>query len=249
MDGAQKAYLLVLSRARKEVRMNVGQPLFFNLDVYYSLIDMYISADEVETALYLIDHPPAYYRDNTPERLREIKERLNKQLWTPIQYRGIYDSVEDNSHWPRRADVLANALTPRAHVMEYGPGSMWLRDGLIERGHNITYEYVSLDKSEFEKEELPNAQKVFVAFEIIEHLSDPWEIYRNYLKFDKPADIVAISTPLYTYAGGLPNWQDRPLGHLRAYTPNELHAVVSKMFVGYNWSCDLSDTITLVGKR
>lgn len=228
-----------------------GLPLFFSLDTYYALIKMYISADEVERALWLINNPPAFYRKHPPPELIALKESLHRALWTPAQYRGIYDGVKDNSHWPHRACALEDAIKGRGpvHIMELAGGSMWLKDGLTERQYDFTYEHISLDGSAF-VDASPGAHKVFVAFEIIEHLSNEWEIYQNYLKFGKTADTILISTPLYAFGGGMGlEFADRPLGHLRAYTEDELHKVCSDMFRGYSWHCYLSETITLVGKR
>jgi hypothetical protein len=230
-----------------------GYPQFFSLDNYYTLVKQYVSADEVERALWLLDNPPAYFRDNPPKELLELKERLHRALWTPAQYRGIYEGVSDSSHWPHRAEVLCEVFQQWReegwHLMEIAPGSHWLRDGLKKRNFDFTYEYIGLDRSEFCESSEFNAQ-IFVAFEIIEHLANPWEIYQNYLKFGKTADTVVISTPLYTYAGGMhPDDLNRPMGHLRAYTPRELHKCVSEMFQGYEWTCHLADTITLVGNK
>lgn len=231
--------------------MDTGKPLFFSLDTFFALVDMYISADEVETALYLLDHLPAYYRDRPPKRLLETKQDLHRQLWTPSQYKGIYDSVENASEWPYRAQVLEDVIKKidaPVHIMEFGPGSMFIRNGLDKRGYAYSYEYISLDKSELA--ETTNGCNMFVCFETIEHLSNPFEIYQNYLKFGKTADYVLCSTPLYTYGGGMGlEWRNRPLGHLRTYTPSEFHASLSKMFIGYEWSCHMHDTITMVGKK
>lgn len=233
--------------------MNTGEPMFFNLDVYFALIDMYISADEVERALWLLDNPPAYYRDKPPQRLRETREALHRQLWTPAQYRGIYEGATNDEQWPHRAEVLESQINKQkdrpTHIMELAPGSLWLKESLQKRGHEFTYEYISLDKSELVSTVDPMARTFFVAFEIIEHLANTKEIYQNYLKFGKRADVVVVSTPLYTFSGGLPDWRERPLGHLRAYTPRELHEELNKMFEGFNWHCHVSDTITMVGER
>lgn len=230
-----------------------GKPLFFNLDTYFGLIDMYISADEVETALWLLDRIPSYYRDHPPQRLLETKEALHKAIWTPPQYAGIYADVKDNDQWPHRAHVIEETLKQRQgpfHIMELAPGSRFIETGLRSRGLDFTYECIGLDER-VECEPLKGSINVFVCFELIEHLHNPHEIYQNYLKFNKRADLIFISTPLYTYGGGMGmEWRDRPLGHLRTYGPKDLYKVVSDMFVGFDqWTCHTSDTITLVGER
>lgn len=242
--------------------MNQGEPYFFDINAYLYAVSMMINADEVERALWMLDNPPAYYRDNPPKELIDMKERLHKQLWTPIQYRGIYESIKETTpqdtenHWPLRAQILEkevkelNQAGIEPNIMELAPGAAWLPQGLIHKYCYFTYEMLSLDpdRSFFAKPDNPKVN-IFCAFEIIEHLSNEFEIYQNYLKFGRNADIVMISTPLYTYGGGMDDWPNRELGHLRTYTPSELHAVIAKMFIGYNWSYSIDDTIVLTGRK
>ncbi len=218
-----------------------------------------IDADEIERAIILLDNLPAYYRDHIPNRAKDMHERLHKQTWTPVQYKELYDCNLDSmaNYWPARADITANILrteyangsTP--NLMEYAPGSFWLPYLLNKRGLAFTYQHIGLDGPPKELavpqptgKELVN---VFVAFEIIEHLSNHWEIYQNYLKLEKPAKHVIMSTPLYTYAGGMNNWQTRELGHLRAYTPREFLEIAAKMFKNRQWKAWTDDTIVICG--
>lgn len=223
-------------------------------------IEDMINADEVERALWMIANVPAYYRDHEPDRLKEIRRSLHRQLYTPVQYKGIYDgSVIDHERmlWPlrsRKTTELVQELNSKdivPNIMELAPGGHWMAHGMAHRGCKFTYEFLDLDGGEtpFTKPLSAPAFNIFIAFEVIEHLSNEWEVYQNYLKFERPADVVMISCPLYTYSGGMDDWRNRALGHLRAYTPNELHAIVSKMFQGFNWECVLDDTIVLTGRK
>lgn len=230
----------------------IGKPLLFNLDTYFSLIDMYISADEVESAMWLLNNPPSFYKDHPPQRLIETKEALHRQVWTASQYAGLYKAIPEDQEgaWPSRMDVLEGMLSECTHIMELAPGGLKIKDSLVKKGHNISYEYISIDGSDIHLASPCNAIKIFVAMELIEHLSQPIEIYQNYLKFGKIADKILITTPLYTYGNGInEDWRSRPLGHLRTYSPSMLHEVVSKIFVGFNWSIQLSETINLIGER
>lgn len=242
--------------------IQTGRPLLFNLDLYFSLIDQYVAADEVERALWLLNNPPAYFRANPPKRLIETRDALHKATWTPVQYKSIYDTVEiteesTKTHWPLRAQLLEKeikalneqSITP--NICEYAPGSMWLSKGLEHKGLSFTYEYMSLDGVSRPDKPEPKVN-IFCAFEIIEHLSNELELYQNALKFGYSFDVVMVSTPLYTFGEGLSyvdGWRNRPLGHLRAYTRDELHAKVSQMFINYAWTCAVDDTIVLMGKR
>ncbi len=239
--------------------MSIGKPRFFDPDIYLKAVDGMINADEVLTALRMLDTMPAYYRDNPYPPAVRMRERLHRQLFTPIQYKGLYKNIEITkedtaTHWPLRARLLEdevkklNGYDKTPLIMELAPGSMWLREGLKHKNRDFNYQHLSLDDEYLEcPAQIDNV--IFCAFELIEHLHCEDEIYQNYLKFDRPADIVMFSTPLYTYAGGMDNWQDRQLGHLRTYTPGELHKAVAKNFQGFEWSIAIDDTIVLTGRK
>lgn len=241
-----------------------GRPLFFDINIYLSVVEMMINADEIERALWMLDNPPAFYREkaNRPARLKEIKDKLNKATWTPVQYKGIYKDVEitaahTEAHWPLRARLLEeeikrlNDMRISPTLMELAPGGKWLEAGLRHKACGFNYECMSLDGSTLEPD-VKTVFNIFIAFELIEHLSNENEIYQNYLKFNRHADIVMLSTPLYTWRGGMPNWEQRELGHLRTYTPDEFHDKASQMFEGYSWDAKIGDandgTIVLTGK-
>ncbi len=242
----------------------LGKPTYFSLDTYLAAIDGMINADEVERALWMIDNPPAYYRANPPAALTEMREQLHRRLWTPVQYKGIYDGAHidvENQAWPLRAAKLEewvrghNEAERCPHIMELAPGGGWIMRGLEHRGLGFTYQWLGLDHYALAADNpetappVDGAPVIFCAFEIIEHLSNEWEIYQNYLKLNRPADTVMLSTPLYTYAGGMDGWQTRELGHLRTYSPVEFHAIAARMFQGFDWECLTDDTILLTGRR
>ena len=236
----------------------LGRPRFFDIDIYLSAVEGMINADEVERALWMLDNVPAYFRQNPTPRLSEIRKSLHRQLFTPVQYKGIYDGAAidvENQHWPMRAVKLEELIREynnqgqRPHLMELAPGGGWMRAGLEHKKCAFTYEWLGLDYGTGGVDPaIPGEPVIFCAFEIIEHLSNEWEIYQNYLKFGKPADVVMLSTPLFTYAGGMDDWRNRPLGHLRTYSPIEFHTVVAKMFQGLERQCFTDDTILLVGR-
>ncbi len=245
--------------------MDIGKPNFFSLDRYLDTVSDMINADEVERALNMLDNLPAYYRDNIPERAKQMRLQLHKQLFTPVQYKEIYTpGCLDNmgGYWPARAQILENVIRDiyksgaQAHVMEYAPGSFWLPYLLQQKALPFSYEHIGLDPLPKglafpSLQDGKESENVFVAFEIIEHLSNEWEIYQNYLKLNRCADHVLVSTPLYTYAGGMDNWQTRQLGHLRTYTPAELVKSVANMFIGLEWKVYTAEdgTIIAYGRR
>lgn len=235
-----------------------GRPLFFNPEQFLDVVEQMINADEVERALWMLDNMPGYYRDNPPARALEIRDRLHKQFYTAVQYASEVPGTEVNAEtvlraWPLRAELLANTIkrlnesgvTP--NVMEFADGTGWLKVGLHEKGLKFSHEGLSLGGEYLLADEFDF--NIFVAFEVIEHLADPWDIYRNYLKFDRHADLVFLSTPLYTINGGENYWQNRPLGHLRTYTPGEFQNVAERMFRGFKFEIIADDTMVAIGNR
>ncbi len=240
----------------------IGRPRLeiFDPDKWLDLVEAYFNCDEVALGLELLDRAPSWYRENVPERARKLREQIHRQLWTPVQYVGLYGTMQVSEQealagWSHRYDaierVVVDALTKGrdVHVSELAPGAHILPAGLRAKGHAFTYEPVSLDPMPTKPVPADGAFHVFVCLETIEHLWNPWEIFQNYLKLDRPADAVVISTPLHTYAGGFPDWHSRPLGHIKCFSPASLHACVSRMFQGYEWSVELSDVIVLIGKK
>lgn len=233
----------------------IGKPAHFNVDKYLDCVEDMICSDEVETALKMLDQFPAYYKDHVPERAVEIRRSLNRQLFTPVQYRsweGTLSCTPEQAlaSWSHRFQVLEREVQQFKcpHIMELAPGVPIVSPGLRAHGLLHTYEYMSLDGKG--GDERPATSKaIFVCFETIEHLADPTEIYRNYLKFEREADVIMISTPLYTHQACSREWRTAALGHLRTYSPASLHQAVSAMFDGYSWSVELSDVIVLTGRR
>lgn len=237
-----------------------GRPTFFDPDVYLDAVEMMINADEVNRAFWMLDNMPAYYRDNVPSRAATMRVQLNEVLFTPVQYKGVYDTLSIDgeaaiANWPSRATIVEeeiiklNAKTIKPNIMELAPGQFWLPAGLKYKGLDFTYEHLSLDNFDhpFDKPWPSCAFNIFIAFELIEHLHCENEIYQNYLKFKRTADMIMLSTPLYTFAGGMDKWQTRQLGHLRTYTPKEFVDKAAGMFPGYEWGVYVDHVITLVG--
>ena len=245
---------------------SIGKPQYFCPDVFASVVESLICSDEVERALHMLEKcAPAWYRQYPTPRMLEIKESLHRQLFTPSQY-AMADRDAHNldvntiaQYWPGRAQVLGNKIRDlneqgvRPNIMEIGPGSFWLPYSLRLKKLDFTYEYQSLTQWEmsplpFDKPTKADGVNVFVGYELIEHLSNEWEIYQAYLKFNKKAEYVFLSTPLFTHSAVSPNWRENALGHLRAYCPSEFLDVAKGMFTGRNWEMYSDDTIVLCGK-
>ncbi len=242
--------------------LELGRPTFFDVEKYLDTIEGFINADEIERAFWLMDNAPAYFRDHPPARLVEIRQSLHRQLFTPVQYKDIYGDFDLDAtlaRLPGRARILRDIIkrlndtgkTP--HLMEYAPGSFWIPKCFEKLELNFTYDYRGLERPEkaIRSMQYPEDSDPFVylAFEIIEHLSNEWELYQNYLRFNRQADVVMLSTPLYTCMGGEDGWRQRDLGHLRTYSPGEFLGLAQKMFTGYSWQVMQDETIILIGSR
>lgn len=238
-----------------------GKPPHFDPNLYCDVIEQMISSDEVERAQWMLDNPPAFFRDYPTERMKEIRESLHRQLFTPAQYaaadiEGVDCDPEALAQiFPPRAQVLAEKIKAlnekgiKPNIMEIGPGVFWLPFSLRARGLEFTYEYQALNKKmlPFDAPKENGGPNILVCFELIEHLSNEAEIYQSALKFKKQMDYVYISTPLYTCSAVSSDWRNNALGHLRTYTPHDLFKVVSGLFSGYTWKLYLSDSITAEG--
>lgn len=239
-----------------------GRPQFFDPDAYLDCVEQMINADEVLRAILLLDNFPAFYRDNPPIRALEIRARLHQKLFTPVQYRGIYKKTQVEmkylmDNWPPRAQLMEQLVKKyneqgiKPNIMELAPGPFWLPIGLQHKGLKFTYEHLSLDDGDpsFERPGDTQQANVFCAFELIEHLHYEAEIYQNYLKFNKTADVIMMSTPRYTFNGGEDKWFERDLGHLRTYTPHEFLDSAAGMFRGYKWEAYVDHCINIIGRK
>ncbi len=236
-----------------------GCPKFFKVDTYLDAVEMMIDADEVERAIWMLDNMPGYYRDQVPERAIEIRETLHKKTWTAIQYAGLTNRVPldvalVDAGIPLRGKLVDeiieafNTTGKCPHIMDLAPGGFWLPEFLKLRKRDFTYSFLSLTQDKDEQEK-PDGPIIFVCFEVIEHLTDTSDIYRNYLKMGMKADVFMLSTPLYTINGGLDNWRDRDLGHLRTYTPQEFMSFAEKYFKGCKWELVMGEEMVLTGVR
>lgn len=238
-----------------------GEILNFDVKPYVAVVNSLLASDEFERAMWVCDNLPGWYRDNKPREIRDIQKHAYDQ------WMGIKDYVT-NPHdlifdVPRSVQALENTLrgqmisaqvkeandhdvTP--HIIDMGPGEFWLPMALKDKGLKFTYyghclqqqqeNIVKEHLGDIWKDETPDKHVMFVATEIIEHLTTPsYDILNLFYRKCPNADLVYLSTPLYTFGGGLWDWADPKhkgfLGHLRTYTPKEFFAEASKMFPGY----------------
>lgn len=240
--------------------------------------DFLVQSDEISKALKLLDdYLPGYYRDNPPQQVLELKQKIYRFLMNNADYMKAPDDLKfiDPVHAKERVNHLlrgylildqikklnAEGIIP--HVVEIGPGENWLPIGLVEEKCNFTYQSFYLHKEAYEKskvyfqdlltEDAGDRPVIYVACEIIEHLHFEEELAQTLAKTGHTAKWIHLSTPLYTFGGGLPNWSEKSKeglgGHLRTYTPKEFINVATRIFPGYDWNYIPSEIMSLVGTR
>jgi len=240
---------------------NMGRPVYFNLDMYLAVVEQMISADEVERALWMLDNLPGWYRDNTPVEVKLMRNHLLKKLYNTIDYSNIeYNrDIELDAettcklvfqfHRMRELKTLVERLR-NPYIVEMAPGGYMIPKGF--KASNIKLEYLGLGLGTTHKIntlEDTHTTPIFVAFELIEHLHNPVEIYQCALKTGIDFHYICLSTPLYSWKGGNPKWYAADLGHLRTYTPDEFLSFARKYWPQYEWTITLSDEMYLQGKR
>lgn len=257
---------------------NVGRPLFFNLNHYIEAIEQMIRADELERALWMCDNLPAWYRDNVPMQITEIKKTLFRQMYDAYQYsseKAIEDgwTKEDalkqgrSGYFYPRIDILAenikklNDVNFEPWLCELSPSHGAMALTLLDSGLKFSYFAKNLNDRATDtlREWLPDGiwqerpksdqKTIFVFFEAIEHVYREKDLEHAYYKLNVDFDEIYLSTPYGCLGGGLPNWNTRPLGHVRGYTGTEFVRLASDFFPKRTWQMTMSHSMVLVGTK
>lgn len=238
----------------------------FNVQPFLDAANILVTADEIELALQVLNLLPAYYRDNQPPEVIALRNEIMARIATPVSYVTIESSygpdtddrynMADNS---LRGKMLThdvrvmndNGMIP--HIVDFAPGEFWAPAMLVKKGLSFTYWPVLLNKGSLPKlkehygtriKETPGDDRpyIFAAFEIIEHLYNPNDIKSESLRWwPRLPDVIHVSTPLYSFDTECMNWRTRDLlGHLRAYSPNELHTILARLFPEYDQELQIS---------
>ncbi len=144
-----------------------------------------------------------------------------------------------------------NDLMP--HILDLGPGEYWLPRMLQHQQLLFSYQPIFVNHPSHEHYRQhwnenamtyhdrqlnpPHgtaAPKILFAGEIIEHLWNEDEIRFEMERHVGLADIVHVSTPLYTFDYQCQDWRSKgDIGHLRTYTPGEFNLKLLNMFREY----------------
>lgn len=241
------------------------------------MVEQYITCDEVERAIWLLNNPPGWYRSNYPPQAKFLQDHLYKQFFTTLDYAengtdvvGIFENTPHSllleNMKSERGSVISDAVEKlneqgiEPFIFELGPGTYWVPQGLRAQGKKFKYFGPSLNphlqqaakenlKEYWQEHAIRNQKSIFICFEMIEHLVNPSEIYHHYIKSETNADTVLLSTPMYTFGGGMGEWHKNPLGHLRTYTPDEFSRFAHTHWPQHKWSIQLGNVMCLRGER
>jgi len=253
---------------------NLGRPLYFSLENYIETIIGLIRSDEIQSALWLLDHPPGWIRDNYPPELTKIKNTIYQNTYDQIEYatddeeadctRELGEAQWDNGYMFPRAEIISNL------IKSMFPKSPWIFDlgcshgnlplGLIKSGHSFTYRGAGMNYriqqkvkgwigKHWQEKPVNDQPTILYCTEVIEHCFHPEEIVHSAHKVGVDFDHILLSVPMYTLGGGLPNWDTRRLGHIRTWTPREFLAFADKGWPGYDWQLYQAYSMVLYGKK
>ena len=137
--------------------------------------------------------------------------------------------------------------------------------GLIKLGKRFTYKGVGLnwriiqkvrewcrDGEHWDKwADKPDGGQHTILYctEVLEHASRLEDIVTTALKECVDWDVVLLSVPMHTLGGGLHNYSDRRLGHVRCFSPQELFEFANRNWPGYRWELTLAASMVIVGRK
>lgn len=171
----------------------------------------------------------------------------------------------EHPHYHPRAFVLdslvgeINSWGQAPYIVEFAPAALWAPFGLANKKRRFSYLPISINKNtknffdvflkKYDKNDhsTPSRPVIFCAFEVIEHLWNPNDIYHYYVSHCGNADYVLLSTPKYTLYGGMDSWESRGLGHLRTYTPSELLRFGTTNWPEMSWEYYDGDMMVIKG--
>lgn len=258
--------------------LNIGRPLFWNLEDHIKAVEGMIKSDEIQIALRMCDEVPSFYRTkvNYPVQLTEIKKKVYRQCYDIFLYGNDPEEASQTretaeSQWLGgycfpRGEIITNEI----RTLNMAGITPWLFDlscshgnalaGLIKTEVKFKYLGKSMNSRAAERvkewagdvwQDLPEKgqETILISTEALEHAWDSGDIVRAAYKMNIDYDQIFLSTPLNTLGGGLENYDTRPLGHVRCYNSEEFSRFAEESFSGYSWALYLSHSQVLHGKK
>jgi hypothetical protein len=235
-------------------KKNLGRPFYFDLDHYLKAVEQMIMADELITALEMLNNVPSWYRANPPEKIHEMRKAVYRQITTIFDYAKeadeivITDRMNDIINFPRGPLVLhfvrslnQKGITP--NIYDFGPASFWLAFALKKDNCKFFYKpYTIHNKSQEKAQEMglisssmDGNANIFMCLEVIEHLFCPKDLVHWYYHDGIQFDYAIVSTPQHVLGGGREDWKTRELGHVRTFTKYEFLDLLTKNIQEIVW--------------
>jgi len=235
------------------------KPTHFDVEHALEFIRQLVSADEVITALDILENKfPAYYRDHPTTSMILCKENIYKKIATVQDYflgesqrvvvQEILHEYETTPRYKYVEQIVRgiNDQQRVAYVCDFGPGQYWLPIGLNHNKFKFKYRPITItndpgphfwpfiemfhaDKPEF------NQPQIFVCFEVIEHLFHLGDVYNYYCRENLNAEHIVISTPKYSLGGGWKRDHAEMIAHIRTFTPTEMIQYCARTWPAYRW--------------
>lgn len=241
------------------------------IDGFLKYAEWLVHMDEANLALTMLDCVPAFFRDYRIKEIEDLKTQIHSFMCLPHELisdeRELPKNNERNTYMvdhTQRFQLIIECIESYnkkgivPHIVDYGPGDFVWPLEASRRGKQFTYEFVTLNQKAaivagdlLQEHILPpneSAPIVFVAFEIIEHLKDPFEIKHLYSRISRKPEKIFLSTPLYTYYKGESDWKKDGIHHIRAFTPKEFIDLSTKLFPFVAWEFRSDRVMTLISK-
>jgi hypothetical protein len=195
---------------------------------------------------------------------------LLRQFFTTLDYAKNGEEIADektaleylsqpHGHVLLRKVQELNDKGTTPHIEELAPGNYWVPLGLKAKGMTFTYYAQSLNqgmqeqaefalRDQWHKKPKPGC-KIFACFEMLEHMTNPMDIFHHYIKRGGDMDYIFLSTPMYTFGGGMGDWHVKDLGHIRTYTPKEFGEYAITYWPKHKFSRYDGHVMCLVGEK
>lgn len=235
------------------------KPTHFDVNHALEFINQMVSADEVITALDILENKfPAYYRDHPTTSMILCRENIYKKILTVQDYylgeaqlivmEEILHEYETTPRY-KYVEQLVRGINDQgreAYVCDFGPGQCWLPIGLKHNGLKFKYRPITITGDLFlqvrpyledvvvKKPEF-NQPQIFTCFEVIEHLFHLGDVYNYYCRENLNAEHIVISTPKYCLGGGWKRDHAEMIAHIRTFTPTELLQYCVKTWPTHSW--------------
>lgn len=229
-------------------------------------------------AINMLSMTPAWHRDDpeTQNKLQAIKQTLYERCYDTFEYASDFDEANYSreaaesqffsSYAYPRGEILLSLIndynkqgkTPWVFELSTSHGLLPL--GLAKANAKFTFVAKNLNQAALLKvkdwlsdywaeQPAPQQPTIFVNTECLEHMYREEDLEQSYYKLGVDFDVIVLSTPYGTLGGGLPDWKERRLGHVRTYTKKDFIQLADRFFPNRTWELAFSHSQVLTGRK